>query len=355
MTTIRENSLNPSLDISGSTEQLSNGDLLEESLQLGFPIDGQNGSLLLITNIDNFFITVTGLSDMTSNSVGRFITIDNADTTSNNGTFIIKEFISSSSVIYENDNASLIEANNGFISWTERNPYTLQDDLNYNRTDRSLIKGVSYDENVLPYQRPDAVRTDVFTNLTNISGKTLDAKYQIIDKKLTNVLISVGNTFVTVTDSGNFPHATSNNLTGVPLFDTTPYLLNYGSCYVEIINPLRESSLEVLNDSSKRIFGITRDGSSISPDSIEIEFRQVTKGEDLSTSSIYMWESGQPNIVNMYYGFSVRSDLLDPAANRLVFINGLVSSSNEANFARLILETNGTLVYIDDGDVVLKT
>ena len=56
--------------------------------------------------------------------------------------------------------------------WTERNPYSLQDDLNYERTDRAAIKGVGYDAPIPTYQRPTAVGTNVPANLSNIATKT---------------------------------------------------------------------------------------------------------------------------------------------------------------------------------------
>lgn len=352
--TTRLNALSQTLDISGSTTQISNANIGDESLHLGFPVVGQTGTTASISTVSSNLVTISGLIGMNNNSITRFITISNANHSSNNGTFPIKSFISSNSIIYENAAGISSDSNNGFIHWVEREPYSLQDDLNYSRTDRTLIKGVNYDQNIPSYQRADATNVSIGTNLLNISNKTLDAKVQILDKKLSNISISIGNTFVTITDTGNFSHSSSVNLTGVPLFDVSPYQNNYNACYVGIFNKLTDIPISPLSNSNKRIFGLTRKGSSISPNSIEIEFRQVIKGNDLSTSTSYAWEIGQILIVDMYYGFGIRKDLLDPWAQRFVLTDNLIGNTITEQFNKLVLEINGSLVYINDGDIVLK-
>ncbi len=219
-----------------------------------------------------------------------------------------------------------------------------------------VIKGLevtSSESSAFFYQRADAIDIDLQTDFENISNKTLDAKVQITDQKLSGITVPVGSNYISITDVGNLRHSTMTNLTGVPLFDNFAYTGDYRSCYVEIVNRSRSSSIESLSDSSKRIFGLTREGSSVSPNSIEIEFRIVTRGEELSTSTPYTWETGQIDTVDMYYGFGVRKDLLDPATERFILSEGIVGNSGAINFNRIVFEINGTLVYSND-EIVLK-
>src|SRR5208283_2175848 len=87
----------------------------------------------------------------------------------------IVAYNSSSSVNVSNPNGVAADANNGSIVWTQREPYRLEDDLNYERTDRTLIKGVPYYQTLAPYVRPTATNVNVPMNLTNITAKTTDA------------------------------------------------------------------------------------------------------------------------------------------------------------------------------------
>ncbi len=171
----RFNALDQALDIAGSLTQTQTMALGEEPLGFGPPISGQTGSAASITTVTSGIATVTGLTGMTAQSVGRMLTISGAASGSNNGTFLIVTFIGATSVEISNAAAVAADANNGAIVWTERNPYSLEDDVNYTRTDRRLIKGTTNWYDAVPtYQRPTAVGTNVPANLSNIAGKTLD-------------------------------------------------------------------------------------------------------------------------------------------------------------------------------------
>jgi hypothetical protein len=61
--------------------------------------------------------TITGLTGMSAASVGSFIRFSNCNSPSNNGTFRVLSYISSSSVTVGNPNGFLPEANNGSIDW----------------------------------------------------------------------------------------------------------------------------------------------------------------------------------------------------------------------------------------------
>ncbi len=134
MPTYLPNRIDPSVDATGTQTQKQNLIRSEEPSQLGSIISGQSGSSALIINSAGT-ITVSGLTGMTANSLGRFLTFSGAASGANNGTFAIITFNSATSVDISNISA-VTDINNGLISWIERNSYSLEDDLNYIRTDR---------------------------------------------------------------------------------------------------------------------------------------------------------------------------------------------------------------------------
>lgn len=114
------------------------------------------------------------VSGMDSSHVGNVITLVNSG--DNDGTFQIGNVVDADTVdVYDAAPGTIPDANNGSIDWQERTPYTLSDDLNYARSDREAIKGVSYDAAIPTYERPTAIGTDVDANLANLAGVTLDA------------------------------------------------------------------------------------------------------------------------------------------------------------------------------------
>jgi hypothetical protein len=326
--TFRQTSIDPKLDIRGSDDINDNKDLLDESLSQGQLIN--YGLTASIDDIDGDLVTVSGLMGMNQESVGRFLYLLDASNAFNNGYFLIVNVISNSSVIINNANAILPEPNNGLITWEEREPYSLSDDINFSRTDRKLIKGTSnYFDNIPTYNRPNSTNVNTPANLYNIAGKTLDAHTLIINKRI-NATINPGDGYYTLFETGNLKHADPINNLGIPTFDGFD-LNNYLSCYVEIIDGTNETDagIQVLFGPNKgqRIFGLTRVGNSSSPDSIEIEFRSVSAGNDLSTSIPYTWEASQVPDVYLFYPYRQRMDLLDENDLRVVLTSGIIADS----------------------------
>ncbi len=62
--------------------------------------------------------TITGLTGMTANAVGGYITFSGASSSGNNGTFLVTQFISATSVVVHNTGAVAPDTNNGAITWT---------------------------------------------------------------------------------------------------------------------------------------------------------------------------------------------------------------------------------------------
>lgn len=310
----RDNLLEQSIDIGGTTNQAQDLVLSEEPLGLGARVAGQIGSAASLIAFSSGLVTVDGLTGMTTNSDGRFLTISGAATPANNGTFEIVAFLSPTSVQIRNASATVPDGYNGGISWIERNGYMLEDDLNYARTDRKLIKGTpNWYDDAPTYTRPTATGTQVPTNLTNISGKTTDATGFIIEKIFYGVSVNIGDSFVTISSVGNLKHSDTVDLTGVPVFDAAPFTGNYNSCYVKIADGYSDNLLQVLAGphAGEVIYGITNGGTSTSPNSVEILFYSVPYGKDRMTNSTpYTWESGLTDKISVQYGYFKRLDLI---------------------------------------------
>lgn len=301
------NLLDQKLDIAGSVNQEQNLNISDEVLGLGMIIQSGAGAYISGDIISN-------LSGFTQSSVGRYIQISGT----NSGSYKIIQVISAYQIQVSQ---LLIDDTN--VDWVERNQYSLEDDLNYERTDRAKIKGVNYYDDIPEYVRPTATTTLVPANLANIAGKTTDAKALITNRKFNNIEVSVGESYIIVFDIGNLKHSNNIDVTGIPIIDGYD---GYESSYVEIKdgygNSLFVQSGQYIG---WRIFGLTRAGASISPNSIEIEFKAVQPGEDISSSVDYIWESGQLSVIDLYYPYRDRLDLIDENALRVTLVNGLIS------------------------------
>lgn len=338
----RDHALDQALDIAGSTTP--NDSLIKANEPLGLGSEtGQSGSLLSIDSISGSSLTVSGLTGMADVSSGRYLTISGSANAGNNGTFLITSYISATSAVYENAAGVFPDANSGSISWIERNPYSLQDDINYIRTDRSDIKGVGYADSIPTYTRPDDTLTDVPANLANIAGKTTDAKAFVLNRKYSNVAVSSGDDYIVLSGAGEFPHADSVDRTGVPISDGAD-AGNYEAYFVDVLDGYDER-LYVLGGTydGYLIFGWTRAGGSVDGDSVEVEFRATPVG-NINDSVAYEWEFGQVETINLYYGYRERLDEIDETALRTVKGNGILTGITDdahASLRQLIHLANG--------------
>lgn len=346
MASNRLNSLDQALDIAGSLSQNSTMVQANEPTGLGQLVSGQAGSAASVTTINLTDVTITGLTGMTLQDVGNFLSISGASSSGNNGVFLIDTFISATSVTIVNPNAVAPDANNGALVWQEYLPYSLQDDLNYERTDRTDIKGVPYYSPVPTYQRPTAVGTNVPANLTNIAGKTTDAVAYNVNRAFFDIAVNSGDTMVTITSAGNLKHADAVNETGIPCFDAAPFTGDWTSCYVHIVDGYSTGSeLVVLSGphAGERIFGETYNGASTSPNSVEIHFYSAPWNVNyVSNATPYTWEVGQDGYINALYGFNDRLDQLDQNAFRTVPALGILTDASLVNDINNILDTLGT-------------
>jgi hypothetical protein len=347
----RQNALDQALDIAGSFTKTDSLDRTGEAANLGAPLTGQTGSAASITV--GATVVVSGLTGMTAASEGDFLTITGAATPANNGTFLITNYLSATSVEISNGSA-VTDGNNGSIGWTERQPYSLEDDLNYERTDRAAIKGVAYDAAIPTYYRCTDQVTPVAANLLNLAGKTTDAKSLVVNRKFENATTNVGDGYTTLSTGANvFPYADSVDRTGIPINDGAD-AGNEQATYVDIIDGYDGSGLTVQSGpyAGWRIYGRTRQGTTgVDGYSVEVEFRAVQEGFPLSTSVAYTWEAGQPtSYLDMYYGYRECLDSMSETALRTMMVNGLISDSDLRQDVEDIRTTIGT----SDGETDLS-
>lgn len=348
----RFNALDQILDIQGSFSQSSTKTLTDETAGFGQALVGQTGAAATVAAFGAGVATITGLTGMTANSVGNFLTISGAATVGNNGTFLIITFNSATSVDISNATGASPDANDGAIVWTERRAYCLNDDLDFERTDRAAIKGVAYDAAIPVYQRPTAIGTNVPANLSNIAGKTTDARGFIINRKFAGATVAATDTEITITSVGNLNHSDAVDKTGVPCFDVAPYVGNYMACYVEILNPVDGTQFVVQagGNAGEKIYGITQNGASTSPDSVEVAFYSVPFGGDISTQSTpYTWEAALPTSIDLFYGFFQRLDLMSENDLRTISTLGVEESGDLRQDINDIQEVIG----MADGDTFL--
>lgn len=342
MTAIRYNSLQQAIDIAGSLNQNSSMNLVDELNQLGKPIVGQIGNTSSIT-ISGSNVILSGLTGITQASLGNFITIYNASNSNNNGSFLIVSINSTTSVNIKNDLA-VTDSNNGSISWQERQPYCLEDDLNYIRTDRKNIKGTAdFYSDIPTYIRPDATNINIYANLKNISGKTTDAKPFVITKKL-NANINIGDGYVVLNSTGNLHHSTSTNMLGVPVYDGYDSL-NLESTFVDFDQTGAPDGYQ--------IFGRTISNHSTSPNSVTVTFFKVATGSALSTATPYFWNSLQPSSLDFYYPYRERLDLIDENAFRnsrpqnvdLSSVYSLIGVANTLDLYASLINTSNNFIF----------
>jgi len=339
----RFNALDQALDIAGSVSAVDTLTLSDEASGYGKPT-ANSGSTANITVVSAGVATIADITGMAADSVGKFITISGATPVGNNGTFLIVEYVSATSVKYSNTSA--VVDTSGAISWAERGAYTLEDDLNYARTDRAAIKGVGFAAAVPTYQRPTAIGTPVTASLSNIAGKTLDAKGFVMNRKFNNVSVAATNTFITLSSVGNLKHSSATDKTGVPTFDAGPYSGNREACYVEILD---NSGSNVLTTTGLKVIGFTRAGAATSPNSVEVVFYKLALGDDLANAVTYTWEAGIPTTVDMFYGYFQRLDLIDESAFRTTQTLGL----EENGALRQDITDLQSVVGMTDGDTFL--
>ncbi len=333
---IRENALNPALDVSGSNPN-DTLTLSDEALGLGPPISAQLGSSASI--IVGSSVQVSGLSGFSQTSEGNFLSISAATNPNNNGNFLIQTFLNTTTVIIINPLATT-DLNNGNISWIEREPYSLENDLNYIRTDRSDIKGVSYCDPIPVYTRCTDVSTNIPANLSNIAGKTTDAKSIVITKTLLNIPIIIGSSYIYIENltSPIYPYADCVNRTGIPIYDGAD-IGDENACNVDILG-LRGETLYVFSGVyiGYLIYGRSRQGTlGVDGYSFEIEFR--AKPVIGGASVAYTWENELTTNVTINYPYRYCLDGMPETSLRIPVVNNCVPTPDSVGQVLICVES----------------
>lgn len=102
---------------------------------------GQTGSSAAIVGATNGISPVTGVTGVTANSVGRFLTITGAATAANNGTFRIVAVSPTTQVSIYNP-AAVADGNNGSISWAEQHGGALAS-IAASTNGRAIVSGLT--------------------------------------------------------------------------------------------------------------------------------------------------------------------------------------------------------------------
>jgi len=186
----RRNVLDPSIDMMGTVPVNNSKNLpVDEAGLLG--AQGTTGPTAAAN--EDISAPALGLQTLTDTGaaftdaeIGRFITIENS-VAGNNGTSLIVSR-TATSLTFLAITGGGIEVAPCAATFKTNDAYTIADDINFARTDRKNIKGTAQHYTAVPtYTRPDATGTPVPANLTNIAGKTTDAKPIVRDELQHNI------------------------------------------------------------------------------------------------------------------------------------------------------------------------
>lgn len=175
------------LDVQGSNTKDQAKTLANENTGTGAQTSSGSGNgttdnLAFAANV----VTMTVAGAFAAADLGRFITLSSSANGGNDGTFLIEEYVDANTVKFTNA-AGVAEANYAG-DYVINDPYSLEDDLNFERTDRKLIKGTTnYYDAVPTYQRPSAIGTDIPKNLTNLLS--VDAYTRVRDVRAAGVTL----------------------------------------------------------------------------------------------------------------------------------------------------------------------
>jgi hypothetical protein len=107
---------------SNGTTKDTTGNPFNDNWGPGVQVGAQTAAAASLTTVAGADQTVTGVTGMTTSSVGRYLKITGAASAANNGTWQIVSFLSATSVTIRNTAAVATDAHNGSITWSEIDP-----------------------------------------------------------------------------------------------------------------------------------------------------------------------------------------------------------------------------------------
>jgi hypothetical protein len=82
----------------------------------------------------------------------------------------------------------------------------------------------------------------------------------------------------------------------------------------------------------------------------------VVKNANISTSVPYTWETSQPTTIHLLYSYRYGIDQISDTSLRNIIVDGIIEeSTGVVNFNKMLLWEDGSLVYVGDGDILLKS
>lgn len=295
----KKNSLRQWADVPGPvTENLSRA-LVDESVGKGIDVPSRYGSSARVVGFSANIVTISGLSGMTPESVGRFLEISGAANQYANGLFLICTYFSETSVGIFNKLGTNSDSNNGNISWKEVFAYSMADEFDFLKIDRKNIKGTpNYWSSIPTYRSLKDTNLDIEANLFNLAGKTTDAIGFFEPILYKSFSITAGAEKVTINSVGNLPQSTGLiDKTGVPVFDMGAFAGNFNACYVKITYNKNEN--QVATQDGYTLIGMTKTGTSNPPDSVDIYFYKVKLSDGLDTAVPCTWDPVFNGIVDL--------------------------------------------------------
>lgn len=181
-------------------------------------------------------LRLSGLTGMTTSSVGRYITISGAASVANNGTFLVAAYVSPTSVDIVNASGVAVDANNGAITWTEKFPYTaispttgtatatvLVNDIMFNRLEDASASFLT--DGVLP---GDTIEIPLDPNdytATAYDGRVLS--YRVASVLNENRILIANGSDDTGSLANELPHYFARDYADRYIDNTTPNAQNY--------------------------------------------------------------------------------------------------------------------------------
>lgn len=289
------------LDRLDQREQV-HGSLLYEDSAASYPIeDAESLGKVKASGTDGAVLTAapTNFSStaytFTAQNVGDFITI--AGVHANAGTYKITAFIDANNVTC----ASASFTDESSLKFEVRQAQNLEDDMNYLRTqDKNILGTTNWFDAIPTYTDPKATGTPKIAHLSNIAGKTTDAKTFVDQKNADDQAVAATNIEITIADTTQYADATDR--TGLPMADSGEYdETNYDATFVELIDP--ETGLTFRNGSGSVIWGRMIKGTELT--NFKVKFYTGTND---GSATAYTWTASDPTSINVLYGTRVTLD-----------------------------------------------
>ena len=245
-------------------------------------------------------------------NIGDFIRISSG---ANAGTYRITAFIDADNVTL--DGAAFTDESG--ISYQIRQFQNAEDDFNYIRTQLKEMLGSSVSDwfgDIPTYVNPKATNIPKRADLSNLSGKTLDAHVRLIPIESEGESVNATDTEITLADTTQYADATDK--TGLPVADTGELdEINYRATIVTLIDPETGSVIKA-GGSGAVVFGRMFKGT----EGTNFKVKFFTGNND-GTATPYTWDAADPTSINLTYWNRKTMDDVPEDVHKRRFILGM--------------------------------